>query len=188
MMMVVMRLFYRNESDAEGDGFDTCHMGSQLNPSLNFITTIIIIVGTIIIPHYLYSRSKIGEIWWSAYKNTVAFWLIRISSMHAPIELARRGTVSPLPIIGISLMFNHICPILSLFLLNVPFLTGTFSLLTGGHSVRAWGRPGPTTVYGPHIPNTQPAPCVTRLYCRNLFMGQMEEREERVHQPPLTSK
>ena len=62
MMMVVMRLFYRNESDAEGDGFDTCHMGSQLNPSLNFITTVIIIVGTIIIAHYLYSRSKIGEI------------------------------------------------------------------------------------------------------------------------------
>ena len=27
MMMVAMRLFYRNEADAEGDGFDTCHMG-----------------------------------------------------------------------------------------------------------------------------------------------------------------
>ena len=27
MMMVVTRLFYRNEAGAEGDGCDTCHMG-----------------------------------------------------------------------------------------------------------------------------------------------------------------
>ena len=32
IMMVVTRLFYRNEADAEGDGCDTCHMGEQLTP------------------------------------------------------------------------------------------------------------------------------------------------------------